>query len=152
MGLLVGLGLLLLVLVLIGTRRDMSPEARLAREQAAPAPSTPPPPVEPITPAPTTQEQPLTAANLLPTPAAEAPAQTPPTEPAPTYTPPPPTPTPPPVSPPKYHVVVAGDTLSGISQQYYKTTTRWRDIVTANKNVLTDPNRLRLGMRLVIPE
>ncbi len=50
------------------------------------------------------------------------------------------------------HIVQRGQTLSSISEQYYGTATRWRDILEANKEVLRDPNRLTPEMRLRIPE
>lgn len=52
----------------------------------------------------------------------------------------------------KIHIVQSGDTLSGISQKYYGTANKWRSILEANRNVLKDPNKLQLGMKLVIPE
>lgn len=48
------------------------------------------------------------------------------------------------------HVVVEGDTLSGISQKYYGTVRHTREILEANK--LDDENLLRLGSRLRIPK
>lgn len=50
----------------------------------------------------------------------------------------------------KIHVVAAGETLSDISKQYYGTTSHWRAILNANKTV--DPDNLRVGEKLVIPE
>ncbi len=53
---------------------------------------------------------------------------------------------------PKYHTVQSGDTLSGISYQYYGSEHKWQKILDANKNVITDVKNLRPGMRLIIPE
>ena len=50
------------------------------------------------------------------------------------------------------HVVAKGETLSGISKQYYGTTTRWRAILEANAEQLRQPEDIRAGMTLVIPE
>ncbi len=50
------------------------------------------------------------------------------------------------------HVVQPGQTLSHIAQQYYGSATQWRKIAEANKTVLPDPDRVRAGMRLRIPE
>ncbi len=49
------------------------------------------------------------------------------------------------------HVVGKGDTLFRIARTYYSNAAKWRDIYQANRNVLTDPNKLRVGDQLVIP-
>lgn len=52
----------------------------------------------------------------------------------------------------KRHVVQPGDTLYSLSQRYYGTRTRWREILQANRDQLKGENdRLRLGMELRIP-
>ena len=51
-----------------------------------------------------------------------------------------------------YHTVRDKETLSHISQQYYGTTSKWHLIQEANKDILPNPNLLRIGMRLAIPE
>lgn len=48
------------------------------------------------------------------------------------------------------HTVAAGEMLSTISQKYYGTSKHWREIVKANPGV--DPEDLRVGQKLVIPE
>ena len=53
---------------------------------------------------------------------------------------------------PKYHTVSNGDTLSGISYQYYGSEHKWQKILDANRDVIHDVSRLRLGTRLIIPE
>lgn len=54
-------------------------------------------------------------------------------------------------APLKKHTVTQGETLSSISLYYYGDTTHWRDILKANRNILSNPNNLRPGMHLVIP-
>ena len=49
------------------------------------------------------------------------------------------------------HTVTQGETLSSISLYYYGDTAHWNDILNANRNILTNPNNLRPGMQLVIP-
>ena len=49
------------------------------------------------------------------------------------------------------HVVVLGDTLSSIAQQYYGTGSAWRFLYEANKNVVPDPTKMSVGTELVIP-
>ncbi|HLS28177.1 MAG TPA: LysM peptidoglycan-binding domain-containing protein [Opitutales bacterium] len=50
------------------------------------------------------------------------------------------------------YVVVAGDTLGHISGKVYGTTSRWRDIFEANRDVLPNENSLKIGMTLRLPE
>ena len=51
----------------------------------------------------------------------------------------------------KRHLVVAGDTLSTISQQYYGTSKRWREIYDANQESISNPKQIKVGSELVIP-
>jgi nucleoid-associated protein YgaU len=48
-------------------------------------------------------------------------------------------------------VIGEGDTLSSISKDVFGTTTRWEEIYEANTDVLSSPDRLKLGMKLRIP-
>jgi hypothetical protein len=52
----------------------------------------------------------------------------------------------------RIYTVVAGDTLSHISGKVFGTTTRWREIFEANRDVLPNENSLRIGMQLRVPE
>ena len=49
------------------------------------------------------------------------------------------------------HTVAKGDTLYSLARQYYGDQSKWRSIYDANRNELPDPNRIRVGQRLVIP-
>lgn len=49
------------------------------------------------------------------------------------------------------HTVVKKDTLFGLARQYYGDASRWKDIYRANAGTISDPNRIRVGDRLVIP-
>jgi len=49
------------------------------------------------------------------------------------------------------YVVRPGDTLGGIARTYYSSASKWRIILEANSDVLSRPEQLRPGMRLVIP-
>ncbi|MCH1429770.1 MAG: LysM peptidoglycan-binding domain-containing protein [Chlamydiales bacterium] len=51
----------------------------------------------------------------------------------------------------KVHTISRGDTLTGISMEYYGTTKKWRAIYDANKDTVTDINRLKVGTNLIIP-
>ncbi len=52
----------------------------------------------------------------------------------------------------RIHTVEEGETLSGISQIYYGTASGWQKIYVANRRLLSSPDKIRPGMRLVIPE
>jgi len=49
------------------------------------------------------------------------------------------------------YVVQRGDTLASISRKFYKTSTRWKQILEANRNVIDNPKNLAPGQTLVIP-
>jgi len=49
------------------------------------------------------------------------------------------------------HVVVAGDSLTKISRQYYGTPSRWDEILRANRDVIKNENVLPVGATLHIP-
>ena len=51
----------------------------------------------------------------------------------------------------RYHVVAKRDTLYGLARQYYGDHGRWKEIYEANRSVIADPNRIRIGQKLVIP-
>jgi nucleoid-associated protein YgaU len=50
------------------------------------------------------------------------------------------------------YTVKEGDTLASISRKFYKTSKRWRDIRDANENKVDDPNNLKEGVTLKIPD
>jgi nucleoid-associated protein YgaU len=49
------------------------------------------------------------------------------------------------------HLIVSGDTLAKISQQYYGTPNRWADILAANRDNLRDEKSLVIGRTLTLP-
>jgi hypothetical protein len=49
------------------------------------------------------------------------------------------------------HTVEKGDTLMSISQRYYGTRSKWRDIYAANRDEMKSENDLKIGMQLKIP-
>lgn len=53
--------------------------------------------------------------------------------------------------PGRTHVVRPKETLYGLAQHYYGSKNQWRRIYYANRNRLTDPNELPVGIRLIIP-
>ena len=52
---------------------------------------------------------------------------------------------------PRIHVVVSGETLTGISKEYYGTADGKQTIINANKDIISDADTLKEGTRLVIP-
>ena len=55
-------------------------------------------------------------------------------------------------SAPKVHVVEKGDTLGAIAKKYYGKASAYMKIFEANKDVLTDPDKIKPGQRLRIPD
>ena len=49
------------------------------------------------------------------------------------------------------YVVQRGDTLASISRKFFKTSTRWKQILDANRDVIDNPKKLTAGQTLVIP-
>lgn len=49
------------------------------------------------------------------------------------------------------HVVVSGDTLSKIAKKYYGDAKLYPKIFEANRDILDDPNMIRVGQKLRIP-
>ena len=56
-----------------------------------------------------------------------------------------------PVAQPRTHRVQSGDTLSGIAQRYLGSSTRYLEVYAANRDLLRNPNDLRVGMTIRIP-
>ncbi len=51
----------------------------------------------------------------------------------------------------RYHTVSRHDTLFGLARTYYADARRWKDIYAANRDQISDPSKIRVGQRLVIP-
>jgi tetratricopeptide (TPR) repeat protein len=49
------------------------------------------------------------------------------------------------------YAVQSGDTLASISRKFYKSSTRWKEILHANKQSIRDPKKLTIGQTLIIP-
>lgn len=52
----------------------------------------------------------------------------------------------------RFHIVRKDETLSAISQQYYGSPTKWRQILQANEQAIKDANRIQPGTKLIIPD
>ena len=51
----------------------------------------------------------------------------------------------------QYHEVKKGDTLWKIAEHYYGDGSLYKDIFEANKDILKDPNVIKVGQKLKIP-
>jgi nucleoid-associated protein YgaU len=49
------------------------------------------------------------------------------------------------------YTVVAGDNLSGIARKFYDNANAWKAIFDANRDQLSDPDRIKPGQMLKIP-
>lgn len=52
---------------------------------------------------------------------------------------------------PRVHVVSKGDTLTSISKKYYGTIGKWQKIYENNRDIMSSPSELDLGMILKLP-
>ncbi len=52
----------------------------------------------------------------------------------------------------RFHIVRKGETLSEISRKYYDSANKWQKILDANRQIIKDVNKLRPGVKLIIPE
>jgi nucleoid-associated protein YgaU len=51
----------------------------------------------------------------------------------------------------QWHVVQKGETLSKIAEQYYGDPSLYPKIFEANRDILKDPNLIRVGQKLRVP-
>jgi nucleoid-associated protein YgaU len=56
------------------------------------------------------------------------------------------------VSGERFYEVVAGDTLGAISQKYYGKASQYMKIFEANRDILDNPDLIKVGQKLRIPE
>ncbi len=54
--------------------------------------------------------------------------------------------------PPRIYEVVAGDNLSKIAKKFYGDPNQYRRIFDANRDQLSDPDKVKVGQQLKIPE
>ena len=50
------------------------------------------------------------------------------------------------------HTVRKGERLWDLSKKYYGTGTKWKKIANANKKLIKNPNKLKIGWKLIIPK
>ena len=63
-----------------------------------------------------------------------------------------PEPVPEPVSAERFYEVVSGDTLGAISQKYYGQASNYMKIFEANRDILDNPDLIKPGQKLKIPQ
>ena len=63
-----------------------------------------------------------------------------------------PAPAPEPVAAERFYEVVAGDTLGKIAQKYYGKASAYPKIFEANRDILDNPDLIKPGQKLRIPE
>lgn len=63
-----------------------------------------------------------------------------------------PVPGPAPIGEEQVHVVVAGDTLSGLAKKYYGKAGLYMKIFEANRDILNNPDLIKIGQKLKIPK
>lgn len=51
----------------------------------------------------------------------------------------------------EYYEVVSGDTLGGIAKKFYGKASRYTTIFEANRDILSDPNKIYPGQKIRIP-
>jgi 5'-nucleotidase len=52
---------------------------------------------------------------------------------------------------PKTYKIQKGDTLYGLARRFYNDPNKWKDIQNANRDKITDPNRLKVGTEIRLP-
>lgn len=52
----------------------------------------------------------------------------------------------------RFHIVRKNETLSSISKEYYGTANKWEKIYNANRDVVKNANKIKPGIKLIIPE
>jgi nucleoid-associated protein YgaU len=55
-------------------------------------------------------------------------------------------------SQPRDYTIKSGDTLSKIAKQYYGNANEWNRIYEANRGVISNPDKIFPGQKIVIPE
>jgi LysM repeat protein len=49
------------------------------------------------------------------------------------------------------YTVQTGDSLVSISKKFYQTPSRWKDVLDANQNQLSNPDELKAGQTIILP-
>ncbi len=149
-GMFVGLVLAAVVMVYVCTRPALSPKARMLRQNNAvvqPDLSVEPPRERPDVQANVNEQQAFRASERISEPTVAQPQPQPLNDAAfesvyreQTY------------QAQKFYIVRKGDTLSKISKRYYGSPSKWRKIYEANRDVIEDPDVVKPGSKLRIPQ
>jgi nucleoid-associated protein YgaU len=162
-GLIAGLILAVVALIWVATWDSLSPSQRLARSGPAGAdfgPSIPEasPPPEPNLPAEDSTTATVPETGPMEPDANAAPTRSPVMAPLVAEPPPPNVPDltiyeqPEPIETTRFHIVQKNETLSAISKEYYGTAHQWQKILEANRDTITDANKISPGTKLIIPD
>jgi hypothetical protein len=57
-----------------------------------------------------------------------------------------------PIKTERFYIVGKNQTLSDVSRIFYGSTNQWQKIVDANPELIKDPNKIKVGMKLIIPK
>jgi nucleoid-associated protein YgaU len=57
-----------------------------------------------------------------------------------------------PVKATRFHIVREGETLSSIAARYYGNAAAVRKLIEANRETVKDPDRIRPGIKIIIPD
>jgi len=52
----------------------------------------------------------------------------------------------------RFHIVGKNETLSEVARRYYGSAGKWQKIYNANRSTIKNPDRVRPGTKLIIPE
>ncbi len=52
----------------------------------------------------------------------------------------------------KFHIIRKRETLSDVARQYYGSPAKWQKIYNANRDIVTNPNAVRPGTKLILPD
>jgi len=51
----------------------------------------------------------------------------------------------------RVHTIAKGDTLYSLARRYYNDQSKWKEIYSANRDSISNPNMVRVGQQVVIP-
>jgi len=52
----------------------------------------------------------------------------------------------------RFHIIEKNQTLSDVARKYYGSPSKWRKIYNANRSTIKDPDSVRPGTKIIIPD